>query len=67
MSFFTPAKRDFASGHIFKVLSRRDMNYLKARGVFIQLLSFRRKPESSHFNSFWTPATGSSPAHAPPE
>ena len=20
------------------------------------LLSFRRKPESSHFNSFWTPA-----------
>jgi hypothetical protein len=22
----------------------------------INLLSFRRKPESSHFNSFWTPA-----------
>jgi len=22
----------------------------------ISLLSFRRKPESSHFNSFWTPA-----------
>jgi hypothetical protein len=22
----------------------------------MDLLSFRRKPESSHFNSFWTPA-----------
>jgi hypothetical protein len=25
------------------------------------------KPESCYFNSFWTPATGSSPAQAPPE
>jgi hypothetical protein len=22
----------------------------------IDILSFRRKPEASHFNSFWTPA-----------
>ena len=27
-----------------------------AKSERIDLLSFRRKPESSHFNSFWTPA-----------
>jgi hypothetical protein len=27
----------------------------------IDLLSFRRKPESSHFNSFWTPAPAPDP------
>jgi hypothetical protein len=37
----------------------------------INLLSFRRKPESSHFNSFWTPAfagvTGLGIVNSPPQ
>jgi len=31
-------------------------NNISVKSQKIDLLSFRRKPESSHFNSFWTPA-----------
>jgi hypothetical protein len=41
--------RCYVSDYIFQVDE-------SVKSQKIDLLSFRRKPESSHFNSFWTPA-----------